>query len=100
MIKDAFGTEFNMGEMSVDHEPRNESMTNIAENRPGTVPVKDKDLQNQTSEGSPKEVKLIHGETNKDAFEKELHMGDISNDQQSGDESFTKIVEEKPFDSF
>ena len=100
MIKDAFGTEFDMGEMTVDQRPGNESRTNIAEDKPGTVPVKEKDLKKRTSEGSPREVELIPGKMDKDAFGKELDMGDISIDQQSDDESFPKIAEEKPFAVF
>ena len=91
--KDAFGTECDMGEMSVDQQPGDESLTEMAKDKPVTILGKEKDLKMPTSEGSPREVKLIPGKMDKDVFGKELEMSDVSIDQQP---SVTKFGEDKP----
>ena len=92
MDKDAFGRKIDVGKMSVDQQPDLESLTEIAEDRPVAVPVKEKGLKKLASEGSSKKDELIAGKMDRDSFGKELDMDEISIDQQSCDESSTTIV--------
>ena len=96
MDKDAFGKELGMNDMSIDHQSDDENFTKFGADKPGSVPVKDEDVKKLASEDSPQQFEGISGKMDKDAFGKELDMGEISIDQQQpGNESFTNISEDK-----
>ena len=85
MDRDGFGTDFVMGEMSIDQQPGDESLTEDR-SKPVTVLGEEKTLNKPASEGSPRKVELIPGKMDKDAFGKELDMGDMSINQQPSHE--------------
>ena len=96
IVTDAFGKELDMGDMSIDHQSDDDSFTKIGENKPVTVPVKDRDVKRQASEESPRQYDVIPGKMDKDAFGREFNMGKMSVDQQPDDADLTTIAEVRP----
>ena len=93
--KVAFGREFNVGEMSVDLQPGDESLTKNLKDRPVAIPAEEQDARRPTSEGSPREVDEIPFKMDVDAFGKKLDIGDMNINQQPDNGNFVKIYEDE-----
>ena len=74
----------------------NKGSTKIGEEKTAAVPGEKVAEKPASGEESPRKVKEISSEMDKDAFGKDFDIGEISVGQQSDDESFTKISDDRP----